>query len=299
MPDEIIQTVAPIVSTVTATQAAPAVQIPAVDAAAPLAPAVSPAVEAPSAPETTAAVPPPAESPPSSTILAEISEKPTEKKDSVPEVTKDAKAAEGAEPNKEEGTQSAEPAPLPTYEAFVIPEGITFDVAKLGEFQKELGEFQNLTKADQAEMQKFGQKLVDRHIADVQDVVKKIGDYNNNAWEKQKNDWKDAFVKDPEIGGNRQETTIKAAKVALDMGRSLSDNEETFKAHHTEFKELMDTGIGNHPALIRTFSNLGNVITDLKAKLAKYETEVDVKPLPGKKPTPEATSKVAKRYGGG
>jgi hypothetical protein len=285
--DENIQTVAPIASTVTATQAAPAALIPAVDAAAPLAPAAPAVVEAPAEPvaSVTETAKPAADAAPPTTILAEAAEKPAV----VPEVKKeDVKAADGAEPKKEEAKQSDEPAPLPTYEAFTIPEGVTFDVAKLGEFQKELAEYQVLTKADQAETQKFGQKLVDRHIAEIQDAVKRVGDFNTKAWEKQTSDWKEAFVKDPEIGGNRQETTILAAKVALTESGALSK---------PEFKQLMDTGVGNHPELIRTFSNLGNVITDLKNRLAKYETETDVKPLPGKKPSPEVTSKVAKRYG--
>lgn len=278
MPDEIISTVAPTAPDAPATPAASTATVPAVDAATPITQVVetAPAAAAPAA----VVAEEKKDIAPATTILAEAAEKP---KDS----TEIVKAADGAELKKEDAKQSDEPAPLPTYEAFKVPEGATFDAEKLGEFTKILADVE-LAKGDHAKMQEYGQKLVERHIAEVQDAIKRVGEHNTKAWEKQTSDWKEAFVKDPEIGGNRQETTIQSAKVALTESGALAK---------AEFKQLMDTGVGNHPELIRTFSNLGNVITELRAKLAKYETESDVKPLPGKKPSPEVTSKVAKRYG--
>lgn len=183
-----------------------------------------------------------------------------------------------AEVKKDESKQSEEPAPLPTYEAFALPEGITFEDDKLNEFTKDLAEFETLTKADHAETQKLGQKLVDRHIAEVQNTITRLNEHYTNAWEKQKNDWKESFVKDPEIGGNRQDTTVKAA---LEFIRTHGGNETQQK----EFRDLMETtGIGNHPAMIRMLA---------KANMNLAEG----KPLPGTKPVPEANSKVQKRYG--
>lgn len=180
---------------------------------------------------------------------------------------------------KEEVTQSAEPAPLPTYEAFTLPEGISLDDKSLGEFTKTLGEFQTESKAEQALVQKLGQKLVDRHVAEVTSAINRLEQHYVSTWEKQKSDWKEAFASDPEIGGNRQQTTLNAA---IEFIRTHGGTDVQQK----EFRDLMDaTGIGNHPAVIRMLAN---------ANLAMAEG----KPLPAAKPVPQKLSKVQKFYGG-
>lgn len=257
---------------------------PAVEVVAPVAPIVesAPAVAPEAAPapvETVTVEAAPEAAKATTTVLgAEPEAVPEVKPGAEPEKTET--KTEGAEPEvkKDEGAQSEEPAPLPTYEAFTLPEGITFEEGKLNEFTKELAEFEGLTKADHAEMQKFGQKLVDRHITEMNDAVKRLNQHYTNSWEKQKNDWKESFIKDPEIGGNRQDTTVKSA---LEFIRTHGGNETQQK----EFRDLMETtGIGNHPAMIRMLANAMN-------------TNREGGPLPGTKPVPEATSKVQKRYG--
>lgn len=260
--------------------------------------ALSPPVEsnaAPSAPVETAPVqetvvaqtqetPVIADKPPEPTILGAEPVKPVgaEKPVDAPPADKpaegDAADKPAEEPKKEEASQSDEPAPLPTYEAFTLPEGITFDSDKLTEFTKELAEFEVKNKADHAEVQAFGQKLMDRHIAEVQQTAERIQNLYTEAWEKQKSDWKEAFEKDPEIGGNRQQTSVNAA---VEFIRTHGGSTE----QQAEFRKLMDTtGIGNHPAMIRLFA---------KANTAFSEG----KPLPATAPTQQSQSKVAKRYG--
>ncbi len=167
---------------------------------------------------------------------------------------------------------------MPTYEDFNLPEDVQVDKEKLSEFTKELGELQNLTKADQKLMQEFGQKMVDRAIALQQETAQRLTDYYTGAWEKQKNDWKESFEKDPEIGGNRSNTTINAA---LQFIRTHGGDEK----QQTEFRDLMNqTGIGNHPAMIRMLSRANSVISEGK-------------PVPASMPAAKPTSKVQKRYG--
>lgn len=177
-----------------------------------------------------------------------------------------------------EGSQSDEPAPLPTYEAFTLPDGAVIDNEVLGEFTKDLGELQNLTKADQAEMQKFGQKLVDRHTAAIDETVKRLTDHYTETWEKQKTDWKDAFEKDPDIGGNRRDTTLKSALSVIGTYGGTTDQQKELRTL------LNDTGIGNNPAVIRLLAKVG-------------EQLVEGKPLPASAPVKGSQSKVAKRYG--
>lgn len=178
----------------------------------------------------------------------------------------------------DEASQSDEPASLPTYEAFTLPEGFSADDEMFGQFTKELGELQNLTKADQAKMQEFGQKMIDQHVTAINDTVSRLNDYYTNAWEKQKNDWKDSFETDPDIGGNRRDTTLKSAKEAIKAYGGTADQQQALR-------QLFDqTGIGNHPQIIRFMANVG-------ANLAEG------KPVPASIPAKAPQSKLAKRYG--
>lgn len=248
------------------------VATPAVAAPAPVVEAVAPAAPAP------AVVEAPVVAAPEKSLLGAEPPKAAapEVKDTAPAEVK--AAAPAPETKKEEGSQSAEPAPLPTYEAFTLPEGITADDATLGEFTKQLAEFETHTKADHAAVQEFGQTLVNRHVAEQLALTQRITEHYQNAWEKQGNDWKDAFEKDPEIGGNRRDTTLNAAQEFI---RTHGGTEE----QQNEFRQLMDTTkIGNHPALIRLLA---------KANMALSEG----KPLAAPKPSLTTASKVERRYG--
>lgn len=202
-----------------------------------------------------------------------------------PKPAVDPAAPTAAEPEPtpaKEGSPSDE-APLPTYEPFTMPEGATVDEAKLGDFTKSLGTLEQLITANPAEahanMQKFGQDLIERHVQQVQNVAQRIEEAYTATWDKQKSDWKQAFVSDPEIGGNRQATTVNAA---LDFIRTHGGTAE----QQTEFRNLMEsTGIGNHPAMIRLLA---------KANMAMSEG----KPLPAHKPVPVVKSKTQTLYGG-
>lgn len=181
-----------------------------------------------------------------------------------------------------EGDPSAE-AQLPTFEPFTLPENVTLDKERLETFTKELGEFEKLTKAPHAEVQAFAQKLVDRHIAETTDALKRQQEYYTTAFEKQKTGWKDDFQKDPEIGGAKQDTTIKGA---VDFINKFGGTKE----QQTELRTFFNaTGVGNHPALIRLISNANASISQL--------TQEGVKMLPAKAPAAQARSKVATRYG--
>lgn len=298
MADEIIPATVPAVASTPAAVASPS---PVADSPAATPSIVTtPTTPAEASPPVTQAADAAPVAKPAETVLGAEPVKTIENKSPEAQKPAEVKADSPVEIKKEEGKQSDEPAPLPTYEAFKLPEGFTLENEKLGEFTKELGEFQTRTKAEQVAVQEFGQKLVDRHIAEVQTTVKRLNEHYTQAWEKQKIEWKDAFVKDPEIGGNRQETTVKSAVEAIDRGSSylsldVKMDQAKASSHASEFRQVMETtGIGNHPAVIRVLNGLNKEIADLRAK---YETEGGVKPLPGTKPVAQSTSKVAKRYG--
>ncbi len=179
------------------------------------------------------------------------------------------------EPKAEEKSVEPEKAPeSPVYEPFTLPENVTFDAEKMGEFTKTLSEFETTAKVPHEEMQKLGQQMVDRHIAEMQRYTESL----THAWNKQKTDWKDSFLKDPEFT-NRTDTVVNAAIDAIGI---YGGNEK----QQGEFRKLMeDTGVGNHPAMIRMLSNM---------MLAKPEP----KPLaPPQNASPVRESKISKMYG--
>lgn len=275
-----INTSAPPVETAAAVAPSSASVVPAVSESAPtLAEAVAagPLTSAPSEPATAPIEAAKAESVAPTTLLAaealKAEQKPVDK-------APDPKTDVPVEQKKEDAPQSDDPAPLPSYEAFTLPEGIALDEAKLGEFTKELGELQATTKADQSLIQQFGQKLIDRHVAEVQDSVKRVADLYQQSWEKQKSDWKDAFENDPVIGGQNRDQTLNSA---IQFIRTHGGNAEQQK----QFNELMEaTGLGNNPVMIRLLAQAGTNMSEGK-------------PLPATKPVAQtAQSKVQRRYGG-
>lgn len=189
---------------------------------------------------------------------------------------------------KVESSQTVDPAPLPTYEPFTLPEGIVLDDGKLGEFTKKLGEFEVSSKVDHAVLQKFAQELVDSHIADSKEIGQRLAENYSKAWEKQTNDWFEAFTKDPEIGDKKFETTKKSVLDAV--GKFAGDETQL-----GEFKKFMnDTGVGNHPSLIRLINNMHTKINNMQEK---YETEKGVKPLAGTKPVADKKGFLQTMYG--
>lgn len=164
---------------------------------------------------------------------------------------------------------------LPVYEAFTLPEGLEFEAEKMGEFTKELAEFELKTKAPHEETQALGQRLIDRHIEELNRYTKSL----TTAWEKQANEWKDSVIADPEIGGNRRETVLKNAGQAINQFGGSPEQIDQF------FSMIESTKVGNHPAQIRLINNMMNEITRLRTA---YESEEDVRPLAA----PQIASKV-------
>lgn len=181
-------------------------------------------------------------------------EKPAEPKPAEGEKKPDAKA-------KPEG-QSAEPAPPPAYEAFKLPDGLTADADRLGQFTTLLGELETTGKVDHAAMQGFGQKLVDFHVAEVQRTVNDIHKAQQLAFEKRKTEWKDEFNRDPVWGGNRAQTTVDSA---LKFIRTHGGTE----SEQAEFRKLMEwSGLGNHPVMIRFLSRAGQAMSEPRPLVA-------------------------------
>lgn len=258
---------------------APAAPVTAIEPVAP-APTSAPDSSAPVVSETVVSAPATTEpvKPADNTVLGDAFSP-----DTKPEVkpAEDAKPAPGTEEVKE--GQSAEPATPPAYENWTIPDGVTVDDARLSEFTTMLGTFELTTKADHAEVQKFGQNLVDYHVSEMKGLAEKVAADVSKLHEtrdaQQRQTWLDSFINDQEIGGNQRETTLSSALRFIRLYGGTPEQQ-------AEIAQVMNqTGAGNNPNLIRLLANAGKATTEGR-------------PIPAKAPAPQSRSKVETMYSG-
>lgn len=163
----------------------------------------------------------------------------------------------GAQPNgetKPNGQEAGEGEDKPQgqegapeqYEDFTMPEGVAIDTETSGELKvlaKELG----LPQASAQKIADLGVKLQQRWATQQSEQLKAAA----VQWEA------DARA-DKELGGDKFDANLGVAKKAM----------ETFASG--EFKKLLDeSGLGNHPEVIRTFHRIGKAISEDKVLTGK------------------------------
>lgn len=167
---------------------------------------------------------------------------------------------------------------LPTYEPFVLPEGLKVDEKATSEFAGLLGKLE-AAKSDHKEFQEIGQKIVDLYTARLTEALKAQTDYFVQINQKQRTDWREELRKDPIIGKN-DDGHFQASQ--RDMVNFLARNGGTKEEVRAFRQWANESGNGESPALVRVLSNL-------KTKVDLYEKEAS-QILPGTKP---ASSKPA------
>lgn len=128
-----------------------------------------------------------------------------------------------------------------SYDAWTVPEGFTLDSA-ISEGANPIFKEFGLTQAQ-------GQKLVDFYIKQQQST----GDANRAAYQAVVEGWRDATMKDPEMGSKIQEiqTAIGRAKNLLSP------------AERTALDTVMNnTGLGNHPDVVRALWKISQRVTE-------------------------------------
>lgn len=208
------------------------------------------------------------------------------KKDDAPEK----KDADVTKPD--EAKPDADPAPLPAYD-FTIPENVSVEKEPLEAFTKLLGEIET-SKLDHAALQERGQKLVDMHIKGVQESIQRLNDHYVQIHEANKKEWFEAFKKDPDLGNGNEDRT---REIASNLREAIGQYGGT-DAQQAEFRALMkETGVGNHPALLRMLNNMD-------AKIKKYTTEADNgnggtnRIVPAARPAPSKVKNYQQFYNG-
>lgn len=150
----------------------------------------------------------------------------------------------------EKKTEGAPEQPQPrSYEAFKIPEGAKLDDARTKEFTSILDDGE-LSHQDRA------QKLLDMHVAEMERVSKDLAQKQRDAWKEYQDRQKESFRTDPELGGNRAETTLGLAKSVIETyGGTPEQVAETLQM-------LSYTGAGNNPGLIRVLNNVALLLSE-------------------------------------
>lgn len=148
----------------------------------------------------------------------------------------DTQKAEGAQPEAKTESEADKPKGAPDKYEFKAPEGREFDsevLAQYSEVAKEL----NLSQDD---AQKMIDKLAPAMVAKQERVMAEARDA-----------WSAGAKADKEIGGDKFDENLGVAKKALD----------TFGS--PELKALLnESGLGNHPEIIRAFYRAGKAISE-------------------------------------
>ncbi|VVE77403.1 peptidase [Pandoraea sputorum] len=161
------------------------------------------------------------------------------------------KAADGAEAPKPEGDNKGEatgkpegqdekPAAPEKYE-FVPPENMKFDDAVIGDFETVARKY-GMSQEDAQGLLSLAGKNMQQVVQAQQDAVLAA-----------QTEWVTSLKSDKEFGGDHFDANVQTAQQAI--ARFGADG----------FVDLLNqTGLGNHPAAVKTFLNIGKAISEAK-----------------------------------
>lgn len=132
--------------------------------------------------------------------------------------------------DKKPGEAEAPPAPPPAYEPYKVPETLKLDETRLAEFNTILGEAELTGKADHAAMQQLGQKIMDLYAGEVQRIGEQVQQYQVDVWNRHLESELNVLKSDPQLGGNRIDTTLGNAKYVLEQFGGSKDEQDRFMA---------------------------------------------------------------------
>ena len=141
--------------------------------------------------------------------------------------------------NGVEAPRSAEETARPGYGEFKLPEGVTADPDSL----KPATELFAETGLSQEQAQKFIDLAMARECAAAHRGVQAFVDLQNQ--------WVSEIKADPDIGGDRLKASLSSAARAID------------RLNVPGLREALNfTGAGNHPAVVKAFVRLGQMISE-------------------------------------
>lgn len=154
-----------------------------------------------------------------------------------------------ADPDKKDATANEPSAPI-KYEAFTLPEGIKLDDERLGKFTEVAGQ----GHVSQA----VAQSLLDLHVQEMQRYAEQVQQqavqHQHDVWRQLNDSWKADFRKDPELGGNREQTSLAKAKAVLEEYGGTKEQVAELLAH------TRANGMGNYPGFLRLLVNIADTL---------------------------------------
>ncbi len=155
------------------------------------------------------------------------------------------------EPKAETVAEPAKPSAPPKYESFALPDGVTIADEKMGAYTGILGEYENKIIADPAQahamVQEMGQKLVDFYVGEMRDNAERTARMQRDTWDRTIETWRGEFRDDPEIGGNRTDTSLARMGGLLEMYGQKAGSDRLSKLRDV----FTTTGAGDNPEVLR------------------------------------------------
>ena len=145
---------------------------------------------------------------------------------------------------------ATEPPAPPTYDAYTLPENATLDNERVGAFNAILGQFELDSKADHARVQALGQSLVDFYHTEVQRIGEQVMQHQRDVWNRHNETLINELKSDPELGGNRIQTTLGNAKYVLEQFGGSADEQKALLA------ELDNAGVSNSRRFIALLNRM-------------------------------------------
>ena len=176
-----------------------------------------------------------------------------------------AKAAEGDAATKAaaEAAKAAKAKAPDSYSEFKLPEGFVWQEGHLEAVQK--------AGKESGMSQEVMQSFIDLSTKGIQDGIQDYEESGQQQWEDLKDGWVETIKKDPELGGDNLEATIKDGRRAVSaFGQMIEVKGEDGKpvlgkdGKPTMANDLAQalefTGAGSHPVIVRAFAMLGKLV---------------------------------------
>ena len=173
-----------------------------------------------------------------------------------------AETGAGDEGGKEGSGQT--PAPVPDDEG--VPEAYELKLTSTNEAGEEVAQDLEPVLVEEAtpifKDLKLTNEQANKLTALMPKVQERLVQQQNDRFAEVRADWAKQAKEDPEIGGKNWDQTVQLSAKALDHFGAKSEKND--KGEETnEFRKLLnESGLGNHPVMLRMFRNVGAAISE-------------------------------------